>query len=164
MPVTGVPFLDTLTKGARTAYPVIRALVAAGQSGQEVYESLQAAGLGARKTDVLAIVRNESDAILTRSDISRYLQDTVPDLSRIREAATKIVAPYSYTLEVTLLDPDTGEEEVVLRQGHSQDLLSPAEAANNFMDTNAEGNLYNGQEVSDVRTVDIVRSGSQGVL
>lgn len=164
MSTVGVPFLDALTKGARQAYPVIRALVAVGKGGQEIYETLQAVGLGARKTDVLAIVRNETGAALARSDIAHYLKDVVPDLSRIRESATKIVAPFSYTLRVTLLDPETDEEETVLRTGHSQELLSPNAAAEQFAADTAPDGLYNGQVISDVETVDIVRSGAQGVL
>lgn len=164
MSVPGLPFLDTLTKGARAAYPVIRGLVAAGYQGQEVYEHLQAAGLGARKQDVLAIVRYENNAELARSDISHYLKDVVPDLSRIREAATKIVAPFSYTLNVSLLDPYTGEVEVVSRTGHSSTLLTPAEAAAKFASDSAPDGLYNGQVVQDVQTVDIVRAGNQGTL
>lgn len=164
MSVPGIPFLETLTKGARAAYPVIRALVAAGQGGQEIYETLQAAGLGARKTDVLAIVRNETGAILARSDITRYLKDTVPDLSRIRESATKIVAPFSYTLNLSLYDPYTGETSVVTRQAHSQELLSPNGAVEAFMQANPDGTYDEDQVIKGAEVVDIQRAGAQGVL
>lgn len=164
MSTVGVPFLDTLTKGARQAYPVIRALVAVGKGGQEIYETLQAVGLGARKTDVLAIVRNETNAVLARSDISRYLKDVVPDLSRIRESATKIVAPFSYTLAVTLEDPETGEQTTLTRQAHSKELLSPQAAADRYDGETQHDSLPTDAEVVDVQTVDIVRSGTQGVL
>lgn len=164
MASVGIPLLETLTAGARAAYPVIRGLVAAGYGGQEVYDMLRTAGLGARKSDVLAIVRYENNAALAASDISHYLKDVVPDLSRIREAATKIIAPFSYTIAVSLYDPYTGESSIVHRQAHSQNLLSPNEAAAKFLELAPDG-VYDGDQVIKyVQTVDIVRAGSQGVL
>lgn len=159
-----LPILETVTAGARAAYPFIRAGVEAGMSANQIFKSLQDAGLGARRSDVLAIVRSELQGVLARSDFTTYLKDQIPALDRIRTATTKIIAPFSYTLDVTLLDPMTNEQTVIQRTAHSSDPLSPNDAAQTFFDDFAPEATYNGLVITGVTTVDMVKSGAAGVI
>lgn len=157
-------FLDTLGKGARAAWPFIQAGVEAGNTANEIYRQLQEAGMGARRADVLAAVREAAGNLLSRSDFTHYLVDQVPPIERIREASTKILAPYSYSLEVSLLEPYTQQLIKVTRTAHSSLPLSPEMAASAFMEDFAPEATYNGMVVVSATTVDMVRAGPAGVI
>lgn len=159
-----LPILETVSAGARAAYPFIRAGVEAGMSANTIFKSLQEAGMGARRADVLAIVRNELQGVLARSDFTTYLKDQIPALDRIRTAATKIIAPFSYTLNVSLLDPMTNEETIIQRTAHSNTPLSPNDAASKFYGDFAPETIYNGLVITSVQTIDMVRSGTAGTI
>lgn len=164
MPATTLPLLSGLTKGTRAAYPFIKAGVAAGQSAAEIIASLKEAGLGARRADVLAIVRAETEAALTMSDLSQYLRSAVVPLHRVPEAVTKIVAPFSYTVQLRYYDEVTGTTVTRNITAHSEELKSFAEVEDLASIHSGEYYADPGQTLVDARVTRVVRSGTAGVI
>lgn len=164
MPANPLPLLAGLTKGARAAYPFIRAGVEAGRTGAEIIASLKEAGLGARRADVLAIIRHETEAALTMSDLSQYLREAVVPLHRVPEAITKIAAPFSYTVKLVYYDEVTGETITRNITAHSEELKSFAEVEDIAYTESGEYYADPGQTLVSANVVRVVRSGAAGTL
>lgn len=165
MPSVLTPLLDTMSKGARTAWPFIQGLAAEGLNASEISVAMHMAGVPTfRNTDFLALVREATGAELLKSDIARFPSNSILPMSRIRTSLTKIVAPFSYTLRLIVLDKMTGESLTLTRQAHSDTLMSMEDIEAAFSEDVQGFERYAGMDIQSARVIDIQRAGSEGFL
>jgi hypothetical protein len=154
-----------MSGAARVAWPFIQKAAARGLGATEVIEALRAGGITTfRRQDMLALIREATGAELLKSDIARWPVDSVLPISRVRESVTAIVAPFSYTLRLIVTDARTGEQTEILRQAHSDQLMSAEAVAEEFMDSAAEADQYVGSVIEAATVIDVQRSGEFGVI
>ena len=159
------PLLETMSATARTAWPFIqRAAAIGGLSGEQIITMLDGAGLTFRRQDMLALIREATGAELLKSDIARWPKDVLLPITRVRESVTKIVAPFSYTLRVSAVDINTGEEITTLRQAHSSQLLPFSEVTSQFLENAVSADQYQSLDIGEAEVIDVQRSGAAGVL
>lgn len=164
MPGLWTPLLDTMSTAARIAWPHIQEAVSQGLGTEEVIKALKEGGIPTfRRQDMLALIREASGAELLKSDIARWPKDVLFPMSRVRESVTKIVAPFSYTLRVLVVDED-GNERTITRQAHSTELRPLEDVAASFMEAAAARSQYDALEIVDAEVVDIQRAGNAGVI
>lgn len=164
MPTKVRPILETVGAGARVAFPFIKALVGKGLGASEINSKVQSQFKSASAQDVFAIVRAETNALLTTLDIRKYAHDIAVSPDRIPEASTKIIAPYSYVVELRYFDETTGE--VVTRNitTHSEVVKSFAEVEDLASQSTGEYYGQAGQEFIDAQVVDVRRAGESGII
>lgn len=159
------PLLDTMSRAARIAWPFIQSGVEKGLGAEAIINAMRAADIATfRRQDMLALIREASGAELLKSDIRRWPSDVLMPITRIRESITKIVAPFSYTLRVTVFNTVTGVESTVLRQAHSSQLFTAGDVEADFMEDAPASDSNQGLVVADATVVDIQRSGAAGIL
>lgn len=153
-----------MSKAARTAWPFIQRAAREGMLPEKIIEAVKEAGLPTfRRQDMLALIREASGAELLKSDITRWPKEFTLPLNRVRRAITKIVAPFSYTLKLTIVDSE-GEERHVLRQAHSSTLRTAAQVVSQFMRAAGLSMNYDEMEIADAEVIDIAQAGPEGSL
>lgn len=158
------PLLETMSGAARVAWPHIQRAVSEGLGTEEVIKALREGGIATfRRQDMLALIREAANGELLKSDISRWPKDVLLPMARVRESVTKIVAPFSYTLRVRVVDEE-GRERTITRQAHSQQLRDLVGVAQSFIEAAAAREQYSTYEVLDAEVVDVQRAGSAGVI
>ncbi len=159
------PLLATMSKAARIAWPFIERAVSEGLGAQEIIEAMKGEGIPTfRRQDMLALIREASGAELLKSDIARWPKESVLPFNRVRQSVTKIVAPFSYTLRVTMVDADTGETTTVLRQAHSNQLRPFRDVIGAFLQAHEVPSDSVPLEIEDAEVVDVIQAGSAGSL
>lgn len=103
------PFLASLSRTARMAYPIVQKGIAEGQSSREITRVLQDAGLGIRRQALLELIRLEKDVQVRGSQLRYMRPDAIPNPARLPEALTRLRRPFSFTVEVRGTRADTGE-------------------------------------------------------
>lgn len=164
MAVPFLPLLATMSKAARTAWPFIQRGIGDGMSANAIGEALSDAGVGIRRQDLLALAREARGAALLRSDLERLPRDLLLSEARVREAVTKIVAPYGYTVEVEVLNERTGGVELRQLTAHSNELRAFEQVEQAFMDEAEPNYPFRGESIVSARVVDVYRSGGPGVI
>lgn len=102
-------WLSGFTKGTRSLLPFARSAVSSGIRATEFYNVTKAAGIGARKTDVLRMM---SDLKKTYTDINMYLDQSnlkskpIPDL--IPPSLGRSPRTYTYVVKADRVDELTG--------------------------------------------------------
>lgn len=158
------PLLETMSAAARIAYPHIVGAVSKGLGTEAIIKSIGEAGLQTfRRQDMLALIREARNGELLKSDIARWPKEMPLPLTRVRESLTKIVAPFSYTLRVKVIDAE-GEERIITRQAHSNVLRSSLDVARSFIRAAAGREQYEELEIVDAEVIDVQRAGSEGSL
>jgi hypothetical protein len=153
-----------MSAAARTAWPFIQRAVREGLESEQVIEALREAGVPTfRRADMLALIREASGAELLKSDIARWPKEFTLPFNRVRESVTKIVAPFSYTLKLTVVDSE-GETREILRQAHSTVLRTADQVLNAFLRAAALSPSYEDLEVESAEVVDVVRAGPEGTI
>lgn len=153
-----------MSKAARTAWPFIQRAAREGLLPEAIIDAVKEAGIPTfRRQDMLALIREASNAELLKSDIARWPADFTLPLSRVRKALTKIVAPFSYTLKLTVVDSE-GESRTVLRQAHSSTLRTAAQVVGQFMRAAGLSLNYEDMEIESAEVVDIAQAGPEGSL
>jgi len=140
--------------------------VARGLSSSLLQNTLSAAGIGVRRTDLLAAIRYVRGKELAADHLKAIRPEFRPDPSRLPLAATKTLRDFAYVVRLTGtgvgFDPD-GHAYVTISSSVS---LTRAE-----IEAEAELAISEGQtegrypwEVSDTTLVSAVRSGRFGTL
>ena len=93
----------------RNSFQYIESMVGEGIGAQEIYETLQSAGLGRRKQTVLNAIRAARNITLTRPYISSVGLDDMPNASRFAKAVFPQSKKYSYRVKISGID-DLNEE------------------------------------------------------
>lgn len=158
------PLLDTMSKAARFAWPFIQKAASEGLGAEAIIELMHGEGIPSfRRQDMLALIREASGAELLKSDIRRWPKDAIFPITRVRESVTKIVAPFSYTLRVRIVD-ELGAERTILRQAHSEDLTAGDVVAGRFLEAASAREQYSQYEVVDAEVIDVQRAGELGTI
>lgn len=158
------PLLETMSGAARAAWPFIVRAAAEGLGAEEVITALKESGLKSfRRQDMLALIREAVRGELLKSDIKRWPANATFPIDRVRPSVTKIVAPFSYTLRVTIVDA-LGVERSILRQAHSSELRSGDTVAHAFLEAAAAREQYQQYEILDAEVVDVQRAGELGTI
>lgn len=158
------PLLEGMSKAARAAWPFIQRAVSEGLGTQEIIDLMEAEGLKTfRRQDMLALIREAGRGELLKSDIARWPTDAVLPIDRVRQSITKIVAPFSYTLRVRIVDA-LGRERTITRQAHSQQLRSGDVVSASFMEAAAAREQYQQYEILDAEVIDVQQAGELGVI
>lgn len=153
-----------MSRAARTAWPFIQRAVREGLESEQIIEAMREAGVPTfRRADMLALIREASGAELLQSDIARWPKEFTLPFNRVREAATKIVAPFSYTLRLTVVDSE-GETREILRQAHSTVLRTASQVLDAFMRAANLSPSYEDLEIEEAEVIDVVRAGDAGVI
>lgn len=158
------PLLSTMSKAARTAWPFIERGVREGMGANAIQDALREAGAGIRRQDLLALVREAQGAELLRSDVRRLPRDLIMPVERVREAITRVVAPFGYTVEVTAVEAETGVERRLTLTAHSNELRALEEVETEFVDMTPEDYPLPGFVIVEARVTDVYRSGAAGVI
>lgn len=158
------PLLATMSVAARAAWPHIESGIGKGLSANSIQNALRDAGIGIRRQDLLALAREARAAVLIRSDLERLPRDIVVTPERVRTAITRTVAPFTYVVKVTGFDADTGEDREVTLTAHSTELRSFSEVEDSFMQADIASDSVEGFLPDEARVVDVLRSGTAGVL
>lgn len=103
------PLLSTLTASARAALPYVRSMVEDGLSSTIIQRTLSDAGMGVRRTDLLALIRGLKDEELTRPYIDSLRMDVQPAVARLDTSKTQTLRDLSYTVLVQGTHLETGE-------------------------------------------------------
>jgi len=165
MPGVWTPLLDIMPRAAKIAWPFIKGAVKKGLGSEEIISAMRAADvLTFRRQDMLALIREAAQGALLRSDIMRWPTDSLLPISRVRESVTKIVAPFSYVLELTLINPDTGKPYSVNRQAHSDQLIPFSKVTEAFSEAAPSSDSSGSLEIVSVQVVDVIRAGAEGVI
>lgn len=100
------------TAGVRKALPLIQRGVRAGLSANKIIDALRGAGMSMRRQDALEAVRNIKGDQKKANTIKNVRKDYFPSDFLASEIKTSIFNPYSYTVAVKGIDPETSEEKI----------------------------------------------------
>jgi len=159
-----IPFLLTLTKTARFAYPLIQKGVRAGLASRSIAGTLSKAGLGIRRSTLLSIMRKERSLVQHGLNMRFLPLKRFPNPLKLPTALTKLRRAYSYTIELRGRLIDT--QELITRQVTvaSSKLLTRQQAekiaGSYLMDT---PEAY-GMELDKAQLINVVKAGEQGTL
>ena len=101
--------LDELLPSARVALPFVQSMVEDGLSTTDIQAALSEAGLGVRRTDLLALVRGIRGIEESRSYLESVRDTFRPDPSRLPSPIVNTLRTYSFQVRLTGRDADTGE-------------------------------------------------------
>lgn len=97
-------FLPSLTPSLRIALPFIQSGVERGLSANGIISALRGAGMGARRSSVLGVVR-ALQGIKEQTGYLKYVRrDLSPDVSKLPNALTPIRKQYAYTVRLQGVD------------------------------------------------------------
>lgn len=100
------------TAGVRKALPLLQRGVRNGLSANKIIDTLRAAGVSMRRQDALEAVRNIKGDQKKANTIKNVRKDYFPSDSLASEIKTQIFNPYSYTVAISGIDSNTGEEKL----------------------------------------------------
>ena len=159
-----LPFLLTLTKLARFAYPIIQKGVRAGLASRPLAKALTQAGLGIRRSTLLDIMRRERKIVQHGLNMRFLPLKRMPNPLKLPTALTKLRRAYSYTIELRGRLIDT--QELITRQVTvASSKLLTREAAENI----ASGYLMDtpeayGMELDKAQLINVMKAGELGTL
>jgi len=90
-----------LSKAQNAALPFIRSAVAQGIGATSLYESLQKAGAGVRKTWLLEAYRNESGIVKTGYAVQNVRHDYFPSFDKLAPSVTDTFRKYSFNVGIS---------------------------------------------------------------
>lgn len=159
-----IPFLQTLPKRARLAYPIIQSGVRQGLASRKISELLQEYGVGIRRATLLDIMRREREIVQHGLNLKFLPLDRTPKPERLPEALTKIRRQYSYTVELRGRVLDT--QELITRQVTvaSSRLISRRRAEELALAAVLERQDAYGIEVDETQLINVLRAGPAGTL
>jgi len=159
-----LPFLSTLTKTARFAYPIIQAGVREGLASRAMATALQEAGLGIRRAVLLDLMRRER-AFIQHGLNMRFLPfNRLPNPLRLPTAITKLRRTYSYVVEAFGTDLGTGQLRKQTITIASSKLITRG-AAETLAEQFAQGQFDSGQlEVDRVQLINVMKAGELGTV
>lgn len=105
-----VALVDTLTKGARDAFPFIQSLAATSASANEILRQVSAAGMQVRRADGLKLISAFRNIASQANYIKAVRKDFLPNPARFAESVTRLLRNYSYSVRVEGTHPATGEK------------------------------------------------------
>jgi hypothetical protein len=130
----------------------------------QIQRALREAGLGIRRQDLLALVREATGAQLVMSDLRRLPREVVIPAERIPRAATRIAAPFEFVVRIGR-DLETGEYRMITILSDRPRSLAEVEAeAEQLIAENLEGYEVERLELSEPTTVRVLRSGAAGIF
>lgn len=159
-----LPYLLTLNKTARMAYPLIRSGVRQGLSSRRIAEALQVGGLGIRRSTILEVMKRER-ALLDHAANLKFLGlNRRPNPDRLPEALTPIRRRYSYTIELRGRIIDT--QELITRNVTvaSSNLLTRGQAENIARGFVEDDPKTYGIEVDKAQLINVQKAGDLGTI
>lgn len=157
-----LPFV--LSFGLRRAMPFIERGIALKLSGNAINRALIDSGIGIQRQNLLDYIRWVKGEEPKKAAIRSLRRDLKPNADRIREAITRIRRNYSYKVEYSGLNPQSGEYETRWINIATDMRLSPMQAESIAEDTiEADRDNYPIQ-IDKVFVVDIVKAGTAGTL
>lgn len=159
-----LPLLASLTAAARFAYPFIARGVREGLSANAIGKALQAQGAGIRRSELLKLVRRETE-IWTHGQNLRYLNLTAkPNEANLPEALTTIRRRYSYVVELRGQSMSDGSSVVRNVTVSTDKLLTRGEAEDIASLYAEDGPQQYGLEVSSVLLTSVLKAGAAGTI
>ena len=159
-----VPFLSTLTKSARFAYPIIQRGVREGLASRSIATALSEAGLGIRRSILLDIMRRERSLVKHALNMRFLPRNRMPNPLRLPTSITKLRRAYSYVIEAFGTDLGTGQLRKQTITVSSSKLLTRGDAEN-LAEQYAQGQYDSGQlEVDRVMLVNVMKAGELGTV
>jgi hypothetical protein len=95
----------------RNAQPAIESLFARGLSGNAIQRELSSLGLGVRRIELQAVLRDMRGASLAADRLKFVRHDRLPDPSRLAPAVWHQLRELSFKVRVQGYSPVTGEQE-----------------------------------------------------
>jgi len=105
-----LPFLSTLTRTARRAFPIIQGAVRRGLSANRIQSLLSSVKLGIRRTSLLDLIRREKGIEIGAANLRAVRRDRIPDPRRMPEALTTLKRAFSFKVRLQGIDTSTGED------------------------------------------------------
>lgn len=159
-----LPLLGRVTARTRQAYPIIQSGVRAGLSGNKIFNLLRDEGIGARRADVLDIVRAERHLAKAEAGLKSIPRDRVPNLETLPEALTAMRRPYSFNVRVRGQETGTGniiDQRITVSTSLP---LTRAEIEATAADAVARGQSGNISVITEVQLQSGLRAGEAGTF
>ena len=157
------PWLSSLPKSARMAYPMVQRGVSEGLSSRRVADALASGGIGIRRQTLLDMMRLERGVQASGSLLTHVPRNFVPAPSRLPFALHSLSSAFQYTAKVSGLLTATGQQFTGFVTVTSSSSLSPAQIEAFAEEaTTRKGTEYE-MEVSEVSIVRGVRSPSAAI-
>lgn len=122
------PFLLTLPKTARIAYPFIRGGVRAGLSSREIERTIRNAGMQISRARSIVPLMRELQAIERASRNIKFIpKGNVINTARLAESLTTIGRQFSYKVTVTGVDQNGLEFDQFIQVTTDRNDLTPAD-------------------------------------
>ncbi len=158
------PLLSTLSRTARTAWPIIQRGVREGLSANKIASVLKTQQLGIRRDTLLTLARAER-AIWEHGQRLKFLpMKATPRLDALPVALSKIRRRYSFTVRLTGRSELTGQP-LIQNVTISTDIgMSREELESMAEDMGIEGKSRYGLQLDNVQLVSGLRAGDLGVF
>ena len=158
------PFLSSLPKSLRQAWPIITGGVRQGLSANAIQGILQTAGLGVRRQTLLDGVRALREGFAKQETIRLLGAKVRPPLRLIPEALTRIRRTFAYTIRIEEIIANRVEERFLTLS--SNEILTRGEAERTASEMLEEDVFKYGREVVVISAnlTGILKSGTLGTL
>jgi hypothetical protein len=159
------PFLDTLSRAARAAWPFIQRGVREGLSSRSIERALVEGGLsGVRRSTLLDLMRMSAFEQRAGDALNRLQPNRRIEAQALPEALTKIRRSFSFTVDVTGTLISTGKSitrSITIASDRELTPLEIRQAAVAAVD--AAGDRY-GMTVEETKITGGRRAGSLGLI
>lgn len=149
--------MPTLPKSVARALPFIESAVAAGTSANVLQNSLAAAGIGVRRQDLLAAIRDIKGAQAAADRLKFIRSDFRPQPSNLPHAVTRQLRDYSFRVRVTGTNLMSGQTEIRTFNVSTNDLLSRDEIESIAVGYSTNEEEYLPFEPSEVNLISATR-------
>jgi hypothetical protein len=139
-------------------YNALSSLAETDLSASAIIARLQGTEAAIRRQTGFQAINALRGVISTRPYINSVTLNARPNPNRIPFALTTQKRAYSYRLELSVINEDTGETEIVTRNLSSSTLLTKQEAIDSIMDAFAETNSTSGVEFDSARVIQITQT------
>lgn len=130
------PATPALSPSAARALPFIAKMVGQGVSSRTMQDTLAAAGLGVRRTELLTAIRQVKGEAQAADRLKYVRKDYSPDPARLPRARTAILRKQSYVVELRGSGPSFGAEgilNVTVSSDHRMTIADIEETAMTYM-------------------------------
>lgn len=146
------PFLNSLSRNARAAYPIIVSGVRRGMSSRAIERSIKRAGLPInRSRDILPTMRAVRDLEKAGETVKNVGKSKVINTSRLPPAITNIRRQFSYRVRVVGVDDNGFRTERIINVSTDERNLTPKDIEDEARSVVEDSNNYSIPEVESVK-------------
>lgn len=154
------PWLSSLPRASRLAYPAVQSAVARGLSANKTAALLSDAGIPIRRQTLLDLFRLEKGVQASGSLFRHLPPDFTPDPQRLPVSLHPLSDNFSYTVRVTGLLGATGQVSSGFVTVTSSESLSRQEIEDAAEEAATQDGTAYSMEVTDLEVVRGIRSSS----